>query len=108
MRRAAFDIPDDYRSGIRKMCEQEEEELSKFVLLSMLENWDAAEKDRRAMCADTGLPRYFVKVANEARIDGGFVALERATRWAHARAPPEVPVPPTRGHPPPRNDQNHK
>src|SRR3546814_2702201 len=86
MRRAAIDIPEDYRSGIRKMCEQEEEELSKFVLLSMLENWDAAEKDRRAMCADTGLPRYFVKVANAASIEGGFVALERAIRWADRKS----------------------
>src|SRR3546814_857590 len=105
--RAAIDIPDDYRSGIRKMCEQEEEELSKFVLLSMLENWDAAEKDRRAMCADTGLPRYFVKVANEARIEGGFVALERAIRWATAKATREVPLRPNRVHPLTRKDNNN-
>src|SRR3546814_17063255 len=71
MRRAAIDIPDDYRSGIRKMCEKEEEELSKFVLLSMLENWDAGEKERRARVADNGLQRYIVKVDNEDRIEGG-------------------------------------
>src|SRR3546814_14474110 len=73
----------------------------------MLENWDAAEKDRRAMCADTGLPRYFVKVANEAKIEGGFVALERAIRWATAKATREVPLRPNRVHPLTRKDNNN-
>ena len=61
MSRAAIEIPRDYKQGIQNMVAEEEEELSRFVLLSMLENWDAAEEDRRAMCADTGVPRYFVK-----------------------------------------------
>ena len=107
MRRAAIDIPDDYRDGIRAMAEKEENELSRFVLDSMLENWEAAEADRRAMCADTGLPRYFVKVGNEARIEGGFIALERALREATARATHEVPLRPNRVHPLTRVDHNN-
>ena len=75
MFKAAIEIPEDYKAGIKAMAETEEQELSKFVLLSMIENWEAAEADRRAMCADTGVPRYYVKVGNEARLEGGFVAL---------------------------------
>ena len=65
MSRAAIEIPRDYKQGIQAMVAEEKEELSRFVLQSMLENWDAAEQDRRAMCADTGVPRYFVKAGND-------------------------------------------
>ena len=107
MHRAAIDIPDDYRAGIRTMVDAETTELSRFVLESMLENWEAAEADRRAMCADTGLPRFFVKAGNEARIEGGFVALERALREMCARATREVPLRPNRVHPLTRVDHNN-
>ncbi len=106
MRRAAIDIPDDFRDGIKGMMAEEEDELSRFVLQSMVENWEAAESDRRPMCADTGLPRYFVKVGNEARIEGGFIALERALRRATSRATHEVPLRPNRVHPLSRADTN--
>lgn len=106
-RRAAIEIPEDYRQGILGMLADEPNELSRFVLQAMVENWDAAEADRRAMCADTGLPRYFVKVGNEARIDGGFVALERALRRATARATQDVPLRPNRVHPLTREDHNN-
>ena len=33
----------------------------------MLENYEAAKEDRRAMCGDTGVPRWYVKVGNEAQ-----------------------------------------
>ena len=43
-------------------------------------NWDIATAERRPMCADTGLPRYYVKLGNEAAVEGGL-------RRARARAP---------------------
>ncbi|MEX2643731.1 MAG: fumarate hydratase [Acetobacterales bacterium] len=107
MGRAAIDIPHDYKDGIRKMAEQEEEELSRFVLEAMLENWEAAEADRRAMCADTGVPRYYVKIGNEAKVEGGFVAVERSLRNACARATHDVPLRPNRVHPLWRTDHNN-
>ena len=99
MARAAIEIPEDYLDGIKAMTAREEGELSAFVLRAMLENWEAAKEDRRPMCADTGLPRYYVKTGNEARIEGGFVALEEALRRATARATKEVPLRPNRVHP---------
>ena len=107
MSRAAIDIPLDYKDGIREMVDEEEEELSRFVLESMLENWEAAESDRRAMCADTGVPRYFVKAGNEAIIEGGFVALEENLRRATAEATQDIPLRPNRVHPLSRQDNDN-
>jgi L(+)-tartrate dehydratase alpha subunit len=107
MRRAAIVIPDDYKTGIKGMAEKEEDELSRFVLDAMVQNWEAAEEDRRAMCADTGLPRYYVKLGNEATVEGGMVAIERALRRATATTTDEIPLRPNRVHPLTRQDNNN-
>ena len=107
MFKAGIEIPDDYLAGIKAMTAKEEEDLSSFVLRAMIENWEAAKEDRRPMCADTGLPRYYVKVGNEARPEGGFIALERALRSATARATHDIPLRPNRVHPLWRSDHNN-
>jgi L(+)-tartrate dehydratase alpha subunit len=107
MSRAAIDIPEDYLNGIKGMIDLETGDLSSFVLQTMVENWEAASEDRRPMCADTGLPRYFVKAGNEAKIDGGFVGIERALRSATARATHDVPLRPNRVHPLWRTEHNN-
>jgi L(+)-tartrate dehydratase alpha subunit len=107
MTRAAIDIPKDYQAGVKAMVDLEAGDLSAFVLQAMIENWEAASEDRRPMCADTGVPRYFVKVGNEAHIEGGFVALETSLRRATAHATHEVPLRPNRVHPLSRLDHNN-
>ena len=107
MKKAAIEIPRDYLDGIKAMQATEKNELSRFVLEAMVENWQVAEADRRAMCADTGLPRYYVKAGNEAVVDGGFVALERALRRATAQATHDVPLRPNRVHPLSRKDHDN-
>jgi L(+)-tartrate dehydratase alpha subunit len=107
MKKAAIEIPRDYLDGIRAMMATEKNELSRFVLEAMVENWEVAEEDRRAMCADTGLPRYYVKAGNEAAVEGGFVALERALRRATAQATHDIPLRPNRVHPLTRKDNNN-
>ena len=106
MARAAIDIPGDYREGVRLAKEREGNRLARFVLEQMLENWDIATADRRPMCADTGLPRYYVKLGNEAVVEGGLVALERALRRATADATRSIPLRPNRVHPLTRADRN--
>jgi len=59
------------------------------------------------MCADTGVPRYFVKAGNEAQVEGGFVALEHMLRRATAEATHSVPLRPNRVHPLSRQDNNN-
>lgn len=107
MCKAAIEIPQDYRHSIISMAETEQNELSCFVLKTMIENYTAAETDQRPMCADTGLPRYYVKIGNEARSEGGFVALEQALRTATARATHDIPLRPNRVHPLWRTDLNN-
>jgi L(+)-tartrate dehydratase alpha subunit len=107
MCKAGIEIPEDYENGIRKMSRSESGRLSCFVLETMLQNWNVASEDRRPMCADTGVPRYFVKTGNEARLQGGFIALEEALRAATARATQDVPLRPNRVHPLTRQDNNN-
>jgi L(+)-tartrate dehydratase alpha subunit len=107
MARAAIDIPPDYRDGVKLARDRETGRLAGFVLTQMLENWDIATADRRPMCADTGLPRYYVKLGNEAAVEGGLVALERALRRATAEATAAIPLRPNRVHPLTREDANN-
>ncbi len=107
MGKAAIDIPKDYQQGIVGMANEEKGDLSSFVLHTMLENWEAASEDRRPMCADTGLPRYYVKAGNEAQLEGGFIAVEKALRTATARATHDIPLRPNRVHPLWRTDLNN-
>ena len=107
MAKAAIEIPDDYLAGLRRCADTETGDLSAFVIKAMLENYEAAKEDRRAMCGDTGVPRWYVKIGNEARIEGGPIALEAALRRATARATHTVPLRPNRVHPLWRTDHNN-
>lgn len=107
MSKAAIEIPEDYLDGLRKAAETEDGDLSSFVLKAMLDNYEAAKEDRRAMCGDTGVPRWFIKLGNEARVEGGMVALETALRRATAKATNDVPLRPNRVHPLWRTDHDN-
>lgn len=107
MNKAAIEIPDDYLTGLKKAAETEDGDLSSFVLQAMLDNYEAAKEDRRAMCGDTGVPRWFVKLGNEARVEGGMVGLEAALRRATATATNGVPLRPNRVHPLWRTDHDN-
>jgi L(+)-tartrate dehydratase alpha subunit len=107
MAKAAIEIPDDYLGGLRQCANTEKGDLSAFVIQAMLENYEAAKEDRRAMCGDTGVPRWYVKMGNEARIEGGPVALETALRRATANATRSIPLRPNRVHPLWRTDHDN-
>ncbi|MBL6782122.1 MAG: fumarate hydratase [Alphaproteobacteria bacterium] len=106
MKKAAIDIPDDYLTGIEAMADKETGDLSAFVLSAMLDNYRAATEDRRPMCADTGLPRYYVKVGDNADMKS-MVALDAALRKATANATHDVPLRPNRVHPLWRTEHNN-
>jgi L(+)-tartrate dehydratase alpha subunit len=69
-RRAAIKIPDDARQAVERMYERETHKLSKYVLGQIVQNYAVAIAERRPMCADTGLPRFYAKVGNEACLGG--------------------------------------
>ncbi len=107
MRRAAIDIPEDYRKGVEECRKAETGELARFVIEAMQDNWNAASEDRRPMCADTGVPRYYVKHGNEAVVQSGFVGVEHVLRRATASATMSIPLRPNRVHPLWRTDHNN-
>lgn len=107
MDKAAIEIPEDYLGGLQAAAKVEDGDLSSFVLNAMLENYKAAKEDRRAMCGDTGTPRWYVKMGNETQIEGGPIALEAALRRATANATNGVPLRPNRVHPLWRTDHNN-
>ncbi|RLA01684.1 MAG: fumarate hydratase [Gammaproteobacteria bacterium] len=104
---AAIDIPADYRQALELAADKETSELPSFVIKTMLQNYQVASKDRRPMCADTGLPRFYVKAGNYAVVDGGFVALEKSLRQAVVSGTHDIPLRPNRVHPLSRKDNNN-
>ena len=108
MAKAAIEIPDDYLAGLRRCADTEKGDLSAFVIQAMLENYEAAKEDRRAMCGDTGLPRWYVKIGNEARDRGrAGRAGDGAAARHRARHTRDVPLRPNRVHPLWRTDHNN-
>ncbi len=107
MAKAAIEIPDDYLSGLKTAADSEDGDLSSYVLRAMLDNYVAAKEDGRAMCGDTGTPRWYVKMGNETVIEGGPIALESALRRATADATANVPLRPNRVHPLWRTDHDN-
>src|SRR5919199_4623151 len=106
-RQAPIKTPEDARRAIERMHERETHNLSKYVLGQIVENYQLAVIDQRPMCADTGLPRFSVKMGNEAQLEGGMVAMERALRRATADATAAIPLRPNRVHPLTRKDFNN-
>jgi L(+)-tartrate dehydratase alpha subunit len=106
-RRAATTLPRDVREAIRAMAGAEAEELSRTVLGCIADNWEVAEADARPLCADTGLPRFYARCGNDAALDGGFAALERALRRATAESTRSIPLRPNRVHPLTRSDPDN-
>ena len=98
-KRAAIVVPQDGLTAFGNAWERESKPLAAFILGKILENAKLAVADARPMCGDTGLPRYYVKLGNEARIDGGFVALERSLRRAVADVTQDIQLRANRVHP---------
>ncbi|MDP6070577.1 MAG: fumarate hydratase [SAR202 cluster bacterium] len=98
-RRAAIALPVDGVAAFRDAHEHETRTMARFILGQVLENAELAVADDRPMCGDTGLPRYYVKAGNDARIEGGFIGMERAFRQAVADATHDLPLRANRVHP---------
>ena len=107
MHQAAIEIPSDFKRAIDEMSRRETNPLSSFVLTQITENYAIAKADRRPMCGDTGLPRWYVKMGNGCRLEKGFCALEQNLRRATAEATQEIPLRPNRVHPITRKDYNN-
>ena len=105
--KAAIEIPKDVQQKVEQLTAEETNQHSRYVLGKILENYDTAIKERRPMCADTGLPRYYAKIGNNAMIEGGMVGLEKSLRQATADTTASIPLRPNRVHPFSRKDYNN-
>jgi L(+)-tartrate dehydratase alpha subunit len=106
-KKTATILPQDVRTEINNLSSKEEKKLSQFVLSNITKNWVLAEEESRPLCADTGLPRYFIKCGNNAKLEGGFCSFEKTLRQATADATHAIPLRPNRVHPLTRKDYNN-
>ena len=98
-RLAATTLPKDVREAFLRIHDQEQNELPKQVMKAILQNYEIADGDQRPICADVGVPRFYVVLGNDALIDGGLVALERAVRRATVRITNDLAMRSNRCHP---------
>ncbi len=98
-RRAAINLPGDSMKALEQSFQLESQPMARYVLGQIVDNARVAVEDGRPLCADTGLPRFYVKAGNEAVIEKGFVALEASIRHATSRATRDFQLRANRVHP---------
>jgi fumarate hydratase subunit alpha len=69
--RANYEIGADILQGLRKGHRQEESPVGKAVIQQIIDNDLLAQKERMALCQDTGMVILFVEIGQEACITGG-------------------------------------
>ena len=98
-RLAATTLPKDVREAFHKVHARETQDLPKQVMKAILANYEIADVDQRPICADVGVSRFYVVLGNDAVIDGGLLALERAVRRATVRVTNDLALRSNRCHP---------
>jgi L(+)-tartrate dehydratase alpha subunit len=106
-RRAAIAVPLDAREAFVLAAQRETNPAAKIALNAILQNAEVAVEQQAAMCGDTGLPRFYVKVGNDAKLEDGFASLENAVRRGTALATQSVPLRSNRVHPLSRRNPNN-
>jgi fumarate hydratase subunit alpha len=84
-RKANTQLPQDVLDGLKNAFDQEESERAKEILGILLENADIADKERQAICQDTGQVVVFIELGQDVHIQGGFAddAIHQGVRLAY-------------------------
>jgi fumarate hydratase subunit alpha len=93
---AVTELPRDVKEALLRAYHEEENEIGKAQLQTILKNVELAEKTRAPMCQDTGVVIFYVKAGS--KVDG-LDQVEEALRNATVRATREVPLRPNAVHP---------
>jgi fumarate hydratase subunit alpha len=93
---AVTELPKDIQSSIRKAYDEEQSEIGKTQLKTILENIDLAENLKLPMCQDTGIFSFYVRVGCEFL---GTSVIEESLISALRRATIEIPLRPNVVHP---------
>ena len=68
---ANFELGEDVIAAFQKAKEKEESPVGREILEQLLENAKIAQKDKIALCQDTGFAVFFVDLGDEVRVKGG-------------------------------------
>jgi Tartrate dehydratase alpha subunit/Fumarate hydratase class I, N-terminal domain len=68
--RAGSTFKEDKKEAYRRAIAAERNEKAKWVLETVLENAEAAEKNRSPLCDDTGIPHLVLEVGSDAAVTG--------------------------------------
>lgn len=99
IKKSSCHIPPDVRAAFVRAIQEEKSALSKKAFEGTLESLDLSRARECPACPDTGWPLFFFKVGNEARVEGGFLALEETAKKMVARATREGSLRSTMKHP---------
>ena len=92
-------ISKDVRAAFEEAIDKEKEEASKEGFRNTLKSLDLSTQRVNPACPDTGWPLFFFKIGNEAKIEGGILALEEIGRNMVAKATKEGYLRSTMKHP---------
>lgn len=84
--RGATVISPDVKAAFDKAIARESSDAARTGLQRTCQSIELSSKIARPACPDTGWPIFYFKVGNDCQLEGGFLALEEATRAAVARA----------------------
>ena len=61
IKKSVTGLPDDVKSEIKKAYKNESSKTGKKILKQIIDNIDIAEKNKKVICQDTGIPLFFVE-----------------------------------------------
>lgn len=86
IKRGATEISQDVKIAFEKAINIEQNEDAKKGLIATYNSMELSKQRENPLCVDTGWPIFYFKVGNKCEIEGGFMAIEEATRRAVATA----------------------
>jgi tartrate/fumarate subfamily iron-sulfur-dependent hydro-lyase alpha chain len=86
IKRGATEISKDVKVAFEDAIAREQNQDAKNGLIATYNSMELSKKRENPLCVDTGWPIFYFKVGNKCEIEGGFMALEEATRRAVIRA----------------------
>jgi L(+)-tartrate dehydratase alpha subunit len=98
IKRSSCIISPDVYSAFERAIRNETSLASKRALEDTLKSLKISIKEEVFACVDTGWPLFFYKIGNEAKIEGGMIALEEISKKMVAKATPKY-LRPTMKHP---------
>ncbi len=99
IRKGSCQISPDVHAAFERAIAKEKSPVSKRAFQETLKSLDLSVERDCLACPDTGWPLFFFKVGNQAKIEGGFIAVEEIARKMVAKATREGYLRSTMKHP---------